>query len=314
MKTEAFIHGIYPQSEGLIEANQGLDKGRVSARDHLRIQALETFNLVALQKDAEFVFTENGQFEWQDTFRPLIDSSSGLVEGPLKRWFDTDTFYRQPVFSAAPQFNPERFNKYISQFSGIDQKVTLPSPFTFAKLSEGQLSGSFDATLGLTTEFLGRVVQYLAGKGIKAIQLNEPYLPYSGATPGDIEKFLESLRHICSIPRNDTKLFVHLNFGDGASALKAIDGEDIDLDGVGVDFYKTKLSKTPTNISRPLIAGVINSAASRVEDKDEITSFVSKIADHARPLTLYLTHTADLEYVPANIAKQKVRLLGELTK
>jgi 5-methyltetrahydropteroyltriglutamate--homocysteine methyltransferase len=179
MNTEAFIHGIYPHSEGLIAANQGLDKGRVSAREHFRIKTFETFNLVALQKNAEFVFTENGQFEWQDAFRPLIDSTSGLNEGPLKRWFDTDTFYRQPVISEVPEFDEARFDKYISQFYGIDQKVTFPSPFTFAKLSYDKFSRSFDSSLGLTTEFLGSVVQYLASKGIKAIQLNEPYLPYS---------------------------------------------------------------------------------------------------------------------------------------
>lgn len=311
MERQAFIHGIYPRSDKLIVSGRGLDRGRISVLEHEEVESAAFDSLLKLQKSRGFLLVEDGKFTWQDIFRPFAQSAEGIEVGPLTRWFDTNTFYRQPVITGTPSLDTKKFDTFVPTTLGVRQKVTLPSPLTFARLCSDARADKFIGTLRSVTELLAATVAHLAERGIEAIQFNEPYLVYANQEE-DIDYLFRSLVDVVGA----RKIFsiIHFYFGDGASVLRAFEEREAPIDVVGADFYKTKITDIPRDFSKVLLAGVINSQNTSVENKGEIEEFIEQLLEQARPSRLFLTHNCDLEFVPQTVANQKVALLGELIK
>ena len=107
---------------------------------------------------------------------------------------------------------------------------------------------------------------------------------------------------------------VHLYFGDGAPFLRAFEERDSSVDIVGVDFCRTNVSDVPKDFSKALLAGVLDSQSTLIEEKDRTERFIGRLDDQIKSQSLYLTHNCDLEFVPSAIANQKIKLLGELIR
>lgn len=315
MKKEAFIYGIQPHSTYLEDAHRGVEKGRVSEYEYAFAQQRERGYFTKQQEVNGFTLVEDGKYNWQDIFRPIVDSSTGLECGELKRWFETNSFYRQPVINEKPRFNSNEFGSYIPFIGEQNQKVTLPSPFTFAKLSQHDSSQSFGQTLEAVTELISNVASYADSKSnVKAIQFNEPYAAYFGFSNGEEHLFEKALKEVSRKLKPETKLFVHFYFGDGAPLLKSLEEKDIRVDAYGVDFERTNFEDLPTNTSKNLIAGVVDSENSQVEDISELQKLTDGIRRHSNPSTLYITHNADMEFDSVEISEKKIKVLGELAK
>lgn len=317
MKKEAFIHGFYPRTDSLIEASRSIDRNRISSKDFNTAIENDRNNLVALQKANGFRLIENDKFPdaWQDIFRPFLGHSDSLAEGPLTRTFYTNTFFRKPVVTGSFYIDPENVWEgadYANAFP--EQKVTLPSPYAFAKLLEDKTTDKFQRTLPKTEFLIAKTIKKLKEKGISNFQINEPYLSLSNPSTEDFRRFSQTVSYLSLFTGVDANLFVHFSRGNSAAIVRFLEEEDIKLAGIGVDFFKTPLSQLPTNFKNPLVAGVTDSEHSETENIDNLKKLVSAIEDHARPSTLYLTHNTDLEFVAEPIAKQKIQVLGELLK
>src|SRR5919198_592492 len=94
---QAFVPGIYPRSEALVQATRDLDRGRTTleAVDAQVERDLQQF--VAVQWQAGVDLLADGMLRWQDLFRPLVEASDGLEAGALTRYFDTNKFYPAPA-------------------------------------------------------------------------------------------------------------------------------------------------------------------------------------------------------------------------
>jgi len=93
---EAFVPGIYPRSEALVQATRDLDRGRTTAEAVEAKRAQDLERLVEVQREAGLDLLTDGMLSWQDLFRPLVEATDGLKTGALTRFLDTNTFYRAP--------------------------------------------------------------------------------------------------------------------------------------------------------------------------------------------------------------------------
>ena len=129
----AFVPGIYPRSEALVQATRDLDRGRTTpeAVDERLARDLAAF--VAVQQDAGLDLLADGMLGWQDLFRPLLDASEGLEPGALTRFLDTNTFFRAPhATHTEPRLGEPLAERYLAPLPG-SRVVTLPSPWAMAK-------------------------------------------------------------------------------------------------------------------------------------------------------------------------------------
>ena len=288
---QAFAPGLYPRSEGLVQATRDLDRGRTT-QEAVDEQVERDFAaLVEAQQSAGLDLLADGMLRWQDHFRPLLEQADGLETGALTRFLDTNTFYRAPKATGAPRLQGPLDERYIAPLPGA-RLVTLPSPFA---LSLGT---------GLSPKTLAESVLKPALEGLEAelVVLVEPFLAREDAGLDGLAEALETLA-------GGPKLALWLTFGDAAPAL-ARGAAELPVDGLGIDFYSTHLDDVPNGFDKLLLAGVVDGRGSLAEEPREIAGFVEKLRERGVE-QIALVPNGDLQYVSEPYAREKLARLGK---
>lgn len=308
---QIFIHGIYPRSQNLVQVSRDVERGRYSPilLDQQRKKDLEF--LLKIQKSYDFDHYEDGKLTWQDCFRPIIEATKGIEAGPLTRFFDNNCFYRQPIIFSKIQIDLKKLDKFFPEIKPHKKwKVTLPSPFLFAKLSYDKKTDKFEQTLNNLTELTAKIIDYLSLKNVEIIQLNEPYIPYLQVEKKELQLYKKTL-NVLNQYKHKSRLGVHFYFGDAKNAIKTLIN-DSQVDIVGIDFYKTDLTDLPSNVPFDIIAGVIDGQNSLFEDKKTLISFLKKAQKKLSPRNLYIANNSDLELLPESVAREKLKIISNL--
>jgi 5-methyltetrahydropteroyltriglutamate--homocysteine methyltransferase len=290
---KAFIPGLYPRSEALVQATRDLDRGRTTQEAVDEQVERDLAELVAVQQQAGVDLLADGMLRWQDVFRPFVEAADGLDTGALTRFLDTNTFYRAPSASTAtPKLGEPLGEGYIAPLPG-PQLVTLPSPFalahgtglTPAAVVEGILKPQIDA---LDAEL---------------VVLEEPFLARD--EEADVEELGGALEKLAGGPR----LALWLTFGNAEEAFNR-GLADLPVDAIGVDFYATKVSAIPDGFGKELFAGVLDARSSAPEEPREIAAFVPQLYERGAT-EVSLVPNGDLQYVSEAVAREKVARLGK---
>src|SRR5208282_2580328 len=146
IELHAGLTSPFPRSERLVAATRDLDRGRTTADQTERAYVEAEGELLALE---ERLFTDvtAGYLRWNDLFRPIAESWGGFTVGPLTRWLETNTFFRQPVLSSAPQRTPGAIAARLPpplKGRAAGARVLLPGPYTLTKILDNR-SGASDA-------------------------------------------------------------------------------------------------------------------------------------------------------------------------
>ena len=150
---QAFIPGLYPRSEALVQATRDLDRGRTTAGGSRRAGGSRP-RRVRLGPAGSGARSPGGRdAALAGHLPPLVVGSDGLETGALTRFLDTNTFFRAPSATAAePTLQTALDERYIARLPG-PRLVTLPSPFALAHgtdvepkaVAEGVLKPQLDA-------------------------------------------------------------------------------------------------------------------------------------------------------------------------
>jgi 5-methyltetrahydropteroyltriglutamate--homocysteine methyltransferase len=308
VSVSAFIHGLYPRSEKLVAATRGIDRGRVTPSQLRKVQKSDRTTLIKLQKQLQCSFLEDGKIDWQDYFRPFVENSAGLKAGPLTRYFDNNTFFRQPQVTGTIKFNLNQLKPYFPKLSP-NWKVSLPSPFFFAKLSSPKKN--WEKTLKQFTLQLNKLARTLVNRGVSFIQLNDPYLGYHSATQKEIGLLRDMLEEFVKGLKATTAY--HVYFGNAAPIFKYL--LNFPVDAIGFDAFTTPLEELPVKpIDQQLILGCLDARTSSIEKKTVLKSYIKKILHQLKPSTVYLTPNASLEFLTVPLAQQKIKRVAQLAQ
>ena len=288
---QAFAPGIYPRSEGLVQATRDLDRGRTTQEAVDEQVERDLAALVEAQQAAGLDLLTDGMLRWQDHFRPLLEQADGLETGALTRFLDTNTFYRAPKATGEPRLKGPLDERYVAPLPG-PRLVTLPSPFALA------------LGTGLSPKTLAENVLKPALDGLDAelVVLAEPFLAREDA---DLDGLAEALETLAGGPR----LALWLTFGDAAPAL-ARGAAELPVDGLGIDFYATHLDDVPAGFGKLLLAGVVDARNSLAEEPREIAAFVASLRERGVE-EIALVPNGDLQYVSEPYAREKLARLGK---
>jgi 5-methyltetrahydropteroyltriglutamate--homocysteine methyltransferase len=289
---QAFIPGLYARSEALVQATRDLDRGRTTAEAVEEQVERDQAELVSAQQAAGFDLLADGMLRWQDHFRPLLEAADGLETGALTRFLDTNTFYRAPKASTAtPSLSGRLDGRYVPPLPG-PRIVTLPSPFALAKGT------------GVTPKTMaqGVLAPVLAALEAELVVLVEPFLAREGEA--GLEDLAEALEALAGGP----KLAVWFTFGD-AAALREAGAAELPVEGIGIDFYATHLAALPEGFPKLLLAGVLDTRSSLLEEPLELAAFARQLGERAERIAL--VPNGDLQYVSEPVAREKVARLGK---
>ena len=291
---KAFLPGIYPRSEQLVQATRDLDRGRTSQEAVDEQVDRDLAELVSVQQQAGLDLLDDGMLRWQDLFRPLLEAGDGLETGALTRFLDTNTFYRAPhATTATPKLGAPLGERYIASLPG-PRLVTLPSPYA---LSQGT---------GVPARTIAEDVLKPALDAVDAdlVILAEPFFGRAEDTaPGELEEPLAALA-------GGPKLALQLTFCDARRPLEQGLAE-LPVDAIGIDFYGTHLADVPKGFDKLLLAGVIDARSSTLEDPRELASFADRLQNGREIEEIALVPNGDLQFVSERIAREKLSRLGK---
>ncbi len=302
------LHGIYPRSEKLIQATRDYERGRIKKEELEEFFKEDIIALKELQKD--FEYKANGALYFQDLLRPFSDIVEKTEIGALKRFYETNFFYRTLIFKNFKLRESENFFNYYFLCDGIFDKkeklvFTLPFLFFFKEYSEGiDISG-----IG---ELLLYVIRKIDEWKNKIVIFYEPSFGWREIKEDERKKaklFTIELKNF-----KNTKFFLHTFFFNVEKEIPFI--FSLDFDGYGFDFYSNSLEKIIKNFpeNKFLLAGILNTDSTLIEKKRTISYLIKKIEKFIDKEKIYFSTSGVPELLPREIMDKKLKNLINFLK
>lgn len=307
---EAYLTGALPRSEALVEATRSLDRKRITPQECEEVRAQDVHRVVALQRGAGLTLLTDGQLNWQDLFRPVVESCEGLEAGALTRWFDNNTFYRKPTVDGEVVLSDGLSHDYFRTraLEGAEWKAVLPGPYTLARAAEEEAgaparSERIDAFAGVVK----RAARWCVERGAKQVQFSEPWLVYAKVSEDDLDATARAYAAVAKGLRAETVLFTF--FGNLRRVFPAI--LDFPVDAVGFDLTATNIRDLKDHaFDKGAVLGALDGRNSLVESPAEVVELARQAQDDLDPDWIALAPTCELELCPRPVAARKVEALG----
>jgi 5-methyltetrahydropteroyltriglutamate--homocysteine methyltransferase len=299
---KSYAPGIYARSETLVQATRDLDRGRTTEAAVQDQREADLRSFLDAQREAGLDYLSDGLLNWQDIFRPFDEVAQGLEPGPLKRFLNTNTFYRAPIVTEkAPRLVEPLGEEYfrIGDLPRNRWVVTLPSPHALAEFAAGELEPR-----AVAEGVLGPQIRWLAGNGCALVVLQEMALFEGGIDVYRLSDAIDALQ-------SPLPVALQLPFGDSGDVLGEL--VELDVEAIGVDVYATDLEALPRPFPKTLLAGVVDARNSLVEEPGELAEFGRQLLEELEG-ELHFVPNGDLQFVPEKIARQKVLRLGEAAR
>ncbi len=312
MEVRTTLTGPFPRSEELVQATRDLDRGRQSPEAVEEVYARTEAGVVDLERRLGTDRCTAGYLRWADLFRPISESWGGLAVGPLTRWFETNTFYRQPILHAPPERTPgaiaSRLPLPLRGDGAARALVVLPGPYTLAGLLDNRSGEAPQAIIHRLGRLLAEEVRELRGLGYRSFEWAEPLLVTRIPTGPSAESTVEAYRGIHEVAGDSTSI-VWTYFGDAAPALPLLTRLPVSV--IGVDLAETDPASLEVGLNgRAIGLGVIDPRTTLNEDPGEVARIVRRLQERTKPREVWLGNGAPLDLLPAEPAAKKLHLLA----
>ncbi|MGA9839454.1 MAG: hypothetical protein WBE40_03950 [Thermoplasmata archaeon] len=304
------LTGPFPRSEALVAATRDLDRGRSTPESVEELYARTETEVVDLERRLGLDTVTAGYLRWADLFRPFAETWEGFTVGPLTRWFETNTFYRQPILHSPPGRVAGAIAARLPppmRAAPVRAGVILPGPYTFAGLLENRSGEADEALVHRLGRLLAEETRELVGLGYASFQFSEPLLVDRPPAGASAEAVVAAYRSIQASAGTATTL-VWTYGGDAIPVFPLLDR--LPVSGVGVDLAETDWEAIPPSSERRgLGLGVVDPRTTLVEDASEVVRIVRAVRDRRRPPTIWLGPGGPLDLVPWEPATRKLHLL-----
>jgi len=310
MTIHTSLTGPFPRSEPLVAATRDLDRGRTSA-EAVEARFVEAEReVVALERRLGLDAVTGGYLRWADLFRPFAEGWRGFTVGPVTRWFETNTFYRQPILHAPPERVAPVVRAALPPSSVVEPsraKVVLPGPFTFAGLLDNRSGETREALTHRFGRLLAEEVRDLHAAGYTTIQFQEPLLVVAPPTGPLAEAAVAAYKSI-GAAADGARTMVWTYFGDGAAVEPLL--HRLAVGGIGVDLAETEVDRVHAPPDhRALGLGCLDPRTTLSEDPAEVARVVREIVHRVHPREVWLGPGGPLDLLPAEPAARKLHVL-----
>ncbi len=314
------VVGNYPrigdtfEEQSLRRAIARFDKGEIDAAELNRAERDVVRAVLREQNEAGIDVVTDGQITWYDSQSHIARRLACVEVTGLVRYFDTNTYYRQPLVNGAVAWkDPILVDewRFAQANSEAPVKAVLTGPLTLASLAVDKHYGNKKAfTLDLAAA-LAEETAALARAGAKHIQVDEPALALH---PADLSLAIEALDRIRS-RKGAASLTLFTYFGDVGRIYKDLLAAPADL--IGFDLVQgaaTWSAIVKHGSDTPLVLGVVDARNTKKEDPAEVAKKVLALKGKVDLRASYLSPSNGLEFLPRDRAREKLRVLVAAAK
>lgn len=314
------VVGNYPrigdtfEEQSLRRAIARFDKGEIDASQLQDAEREVTKAVLREQNEAGVDLVTDGQIGWYDSQSHLARRLANVEVNGLVRYFDTNTYYRQPVVLGAVGWKgPILVDewKFARANSNAPVKAVLTGPLTLASLALDKHYGTKRLLVADLASALAEETAALVKAGAKHIQVDEPALT---RYPGDVSIALEGLDRIRS-RKGSAQLTLFTYFGETGKIYRELEAAPADV--IGFDLVQgagTWSALAKHGSKKPVVLGVVDARNTRKEAPGDVAKRVLELKDRIDLKSSYLAPSNGLEFLPRDRAREKLRILTAAAK
>ncbi len=304
--------GDTPELQRMRRAHAQRERGELSTEAFAKVQDEVTAEVVREQLAAGVELPTDGQIRWADGLSYLAANLNGVAVNGLLRFFDTNTYFRQPVVTGrftrkGPLFI--RDYRQAAKAAGRPLKAVLTGPYTLARGSI--LDSGYRSIHALALAYatvLAQEITELASEGAPVIQVDEPAILRHR---GDLAVLGEALV-VLARGKGPARLSLATYFGDAAPLYD--DLQDLTVDMLHLDFtYSPALARIAgeRGSTKALSLGLFDARNTKLETRETVFPLLDQIGRRLRA-PAHLAPSSGLEYLPRDRARAKLEAMRRL--
>lgn len=303
-----------PGGQRLRRAISSFDRGRITAEELAAAADDVTVEVIGEQERAGIDVITDGQIRWQDPVTYIAGRLEGYDIGGLIRYFDTNTFYRQPEAITPVAWHEPilvRDYEFARDHASGPVKPVVTGPYTIAKLSLPGVYADLKPLVLDTARALNKEMRALAATDAPLIQVDEPAIVWH-RYKDDWGIFREAMDVLTDGVAATTLL--RTDFGD---AVGLPDFFALPFQGFGLDMVHGKQNATlvrefPDNTD--LVLGIVDARNVRMESEDAVLETTRWITQFVSEDRLAISPNTGLEFLPRETAYDKLENMVRAVK
>ncbi len=301
VKIEKLVYGLYPRSERLRIKIGRWERKRDTFDSLLEEISREKKEHYALNIERNRIdhFTDPLS-NWNDIYRPIVLASDGMTLGPLRRYRETNTFYRLPEIRGKLKLKEDlpidlpldgTMELPMYQDPGLgDYFAFLPSPISFNRMSD---HGSYE-TDEIIDGIVGIYNSILEKLGLDRILLYEATGYQEGDTLSSIENLLQGRKVIL--------------VSTGAISESVFRGLRYEFQSVVVpDPSSFGLSASHSRVAG---VGLSNAFSTSLSSEEKAADTAIRLSERHGVSRCIVTHNDYMDFLPRGIADRKLMALS----
>ena len=298
-----------PEGQRLRRAIARSDRGDITTEDLARVEDDVTREVIEEQVAAGLDIVTDGMIRWDDSQTYIARNLEGFEATGLLRYFDTNTYYRQPVATG-----PIRWKgpitvadyRFASGCTSLPVKAIITGPYTLAKLSRTNHHRDLAHLATDLADALRQEALALESEGVPLLQVDEPAIVRNKE---DWALFREVMGRFTQGLKIERLLYTW--FGD-TTGLEGF--FDLPFHGFGLDFVMGPgnfgiLDGFPAG--KTLGLGILDARNVRLETVDQISNILTETSRRVSLDRIHLNPSCGLDYLPRETAIAKLRRMAE---
>jgi 5-methyltetrahydropteroyltriglutamate--homocysteine methyltransferase len=248
----------------------------------------------------------DGQIRWDDMLAPFARAWSGCDRGPLERFYDNNTYFRQPVITGPITSDGTtlvRDFEFARREARGELKAAVCGPLTFATLAEDSHYRSLEDRTLAVADAIAAEIRGLGKAGATLVDVEEPALV---AHP---EHFALARAAIERLAAAGVPLALQTHFFAADPLLDALAAFPVAQIGIDVRSRETHVLEKLNTVRQTVVLGIVDARNTRVETEGELVGLIEKALKRIPADYLWLAPTTGLEYLPHDVAVQKLKAL-----
>jgi len=248
----------------------------------------------------------DGQVRWDDMLAPFARAWEGCDRGPLERFYDNNTYFRQPVITGPITTDGRTLVRDFEFARGVARgqlKAAVCGPLTFATLAEDRHYHSLEDRTLAVADAIAAEIRGLGAAGATLVDVEEPALV---AHP---EHFAIARAAIERLAATGVPLALQTYFFPADPLLDALAAFPVAQIGIDVRSRETHALDKLNALRQTVVLGIVDARNTRVETEGELVRLIDAALKRIPAEYLWLAPTTGLEYLPHTVAVEKLRAL-----
>ncbi len=304
--------GDQPGQQRLRQAIARVDRGEAEPEEIARAADEMTVAAIREQEEAGLDLVTDGQVRWQDPITYLARGLEGFRITGLLRWFESNTYYRQPVVTGPIAWTRPILAadlEFARAHATKPVKAVVTGPYTIGTLSDAGELGHRRLVLELARA-LNQELRALAAAGPPWIQVDEPAIVDNRSVRyrRDFAVFREAMAILTEGVSAPLALYTYHGSAADVPGLFELPFDLFGFDVVQGEANWRLLGSWPQG--KALGLGVVDARNVRMEDERWLAERVARAVEAAGADRVHVGPSCGLEFLPRDVARRKLELVA----